>query len=99
MTAFLANTPTQAETLQYGLEREVAGIGLHINTDKTEYMCFDQRGDFFTLNGSFLKRVDKFTNLESSVSSTEKDINTRLANLKIWRSSVIFGVIYSYQYP
>ena len=35
-------------------------------------------GDISTLEGTSLKLVDKFTYLGSSVSSTEKDINTRL---------------------
>ena len=77
--ALLANTPTQAETPLHSLEWADAGIGLHINTDKIEYMCFNQRGDISTLNGSSLKLVDKFTYLGSSVSSTETDINTQLA--------------------
>ena len=45
-------------------------------------MYFNQRGDISTLNGSSLKLVDKFTYLGSSVSSTEADINMRLA--KAW---------------
>ena len=61
----LANTPTQAKTLLHGLEQAAAGIGLHVNTDKMEYMCFNQRGDIATLNGSSLKLVDKFTYLGS----------------------------------
>ena len=52
--ALLANTPTQAKTLLHSLERAAAGIGLHVNADKTEYMC-----DISTLNGSSLKLVDK----------------------------------------
>ena len=32
--ALLANTPAQAETLLYGLERAVADIGLRVNTEK-----------------------------------------------------------------
>ena len=32
----LANTPAQAETLLHSLERAAAGIGLHVNSDKTE---------------------------------------------------------------
>ena len=60
----------------YSLERAAAGIDLHIvNADKTEYMFFNQRGGISILNGSFLKLVDKFTYLGSSVSSTETDIN------------------------
>ena len=79
-TALLANTPTR--TLLHSLERAAAGMGLHDNADKTEYMRFNQRGDISTWKGGPLKLVDKLTYLGSSVSSTEKDINTRLA--KAW---------------
>ena len=76
--AILANTPDQAETLLHSLERAAAGIGLYVNAHKTEYMCYNQTGDISTLEGTPLKLVDKFTYLGSSVSSTEKDIETRL---------------------
>ena len=56
--ALLANTPAQAETLLHSLERAAAGISLHVNARKAEYMCFNQRGDVATLNGSSLKLVD-----------------------------------------
>ena len=78
----LANTPNQAETLLHSLERAATGISHHVNVHKTEYMCFNQTGDISTLNGTSLKLVDKFTYLESSVSSTENDIDTRLT--KAW---------------
>ena len=39
--AILANTPNQAETLLHSLERAAAGIGLHVNAHKTEYMCYN----------------------------------------------------------
>ena len=80
--ALLANTPNQAETLLHSLERAAADIGLHVNAHKTEYMCFNQTGDISTLDGTSLKLVDKFPYLGSSVSSTEKDIDTRLT--KAW---------------
>ena len=80
--ALLANTPNQTETLLHSLERAAAGIGLHVNAHKTEYMCYNQTGDICTLDGTSLKLVDKFTYLGSSVSSTEKDIDTRLT--KAW---------------
>ena len=78
--ALLANSPTQAETLLHNLERAADGIGLHVNVEETEHMCFNQRGDISSLKGGPLKLVDKFTYLGSSVSSTENDINIRLAN-------------------
>ena len=68
-----ANTPAQFKALLHSLERAAAGIGLHVNAHKTEYMCFNQTGDISTLGGSSLKLVDTFTYLGSSVSSTEKD--------------------------
>ena len=78
MTVFLANAPAQAETLLQSLEQSAAGIGLHVNRHKTEYMSLNQRGDISTQNGSFLKLVGKFTYLESSVSSIEIGMNTWL---------------------
>ena len=72
--AILANAPAQTETLLYRLEQAAAGIGLHVNAHKTEYVCFDQTDNIFTLGGNYLKLVDKFTCLGSRVSSTEKDM-------------------------
>ena len=90
--AILANTPIQAETLLHTLERAAAGIGLHVNAHKMEYMCFNQTGDISTLGGSSLKLVDKFTYLRSSVSSTEKDIDTWLT--KAWTAIDKLSVIW-----
>ena len=53
-TVLLANALAQAETLLHSLEWVAGGIGLHVNTDKTEYMCFNQRSDISTLKGSLL---------------------------------------------
>ena len=50
-----------AETLLHSLERAAASIGLHVNAHKTEFMCFNQKGDISTLDGTSLKLVDKFT--------------------------------------
>ena len=77
--AFLANSPTQDETLLHSLEPAAEGIGLHVNAHKTEYMFFNQTCDISWLNGSTLKLVKNFTYLGSSVSSTKTDIRTRLA--------------------
>ena len=90
--ALLANTPKQAETQLDNLERAAAGIGLHVNAHKTEYMCYNQKGDISTLDGASLKLVDKFTYLGSSVSSTEKDIDTRLT--KAWTAIDRLSIIW-----
>ena len=90
------NTPNQAETLLHSLEQAAADIGLHVNAHKMEYMCYNQTGDISTLDETHLKLVGKFTYLGSSVSSTEKDIDTRLTKARtaidrlliIWKSDL-----------
>ena len=61
--AIPANTPNQAETLRHSLERAAAGIGLHVNTHKTVYMCNNQTDDISRdVKGTSLKLVDKSPN-------------------------------------
>ena len=88
----LANAPPQAKTLLHSLERAATSIGLHVNAYKTEYMCFNQTGDISTLGGSSQKLIYKFTYLGSSVSSTEKHIDTRL--IKAWTAIDRLSVIW-----
>ena len=92
----LANTPVQAESMLHSLEWTAGSIGLHVNTDKTEFIYFNQSGDISTLNSRSLKLVDKFTYFGSSVSSMENDTNTWLEKawtviirlLVIWKSDL-----------
>ena len=74
--AILANAHAQAETLLHSLKQTTGGIGLHVNAQKTEYMCLNQTSDISTLGGSSHKLVDKLTYLGRRVSSTKKDIDT-----------------------
>ena len=53
---------------------------------------FNQTGDISTLDGSSLKLIDKFTYLGSSVSSTEKDIDTQL--MKAWTAINKLSIIW-----
>ena len=55
-------------------------------------MCYNPTGDISTLDRTSLKPVDKFTYLGSSVSSTEKDINTRLS--KAWTAINRLSIIW-----
>ena len=79
-------------TLPHNLERAAASLGLYINAHKTEYMCYNQTGDISTLEGTPLKLVNKFSYLGSSVESTEKDIETRLA--KAWTAINRLSIIW-----
>ena len=55
-------------------------------------MCYNQTGDISKLGGTSLKLVDKFTYLGSSVSSTEKDIDTRIT--KAWTAIDRLSIIW-----
>ena len=55
-------------------------------------MCYNQTGNITTLDGASLKLVDKFTYIGSSVSSTEKDIDTRLT--KAWTAIDRLSIIW-----
>ena len=90
--AILANTHNQVKTLLHSLEWVTAGIGLHVNAHKTEYMCYNQTGEISTLDGASLKLVDQFTYLGSSVSSNKKDIDTRL--MKAWTAIDMLLIIW-----
>ena len=59
----------------------LASMSMHTK----QYMCYNQTGDISTLDWTFLKLVDKFTFLGSRISSTEKDIDTRLT--KAWAAN------------
>ena len=67
-------------------------VGLHVNAHKTEYVCYNQTGDITTLDGASLKLVDRFTYLGSSVSSTEKDIDTQIT--KAWTAIGRLSIIW-----
>ena len=63
--------------------------------DKTFFVSiryYNQMGNIATLDGASLKLVDKFTYLGSSVSSTEKDIDTRLT--KAWTAIDRLSIIW-----
>ena len=42
-TAILTNTPAQAESQLYSLEKAAGGIGLCVNLNETEYLCYIAR--------------------------------------------------------
>ena len=71
----LANTPDQVESLLHSLQLAASSTGVYVN--KTEHMCLDPRGNISKLKGCLLKWEDNI--IESSVSSSEIDNNTRWA--------------------
>ena len=47
--AFLENTPAEEEFLLHSLEQAAESIGLNVNANSTEYMCFKQNEWILTL--------------------------------------------------
>ena len=67
----LANTTTSAESMLHSLHQIAGCISLRVDAIKMDYMYFNRWGAISTLNGCLLKLVNKFTHLDSSLSSTE----------------------------
>ena len=80
--ALLVNTSAQVESQLHSQEQVAGSISI---PNKTEFMCFKQKGAISTLSSKPLKSVDKFTYFGSNISSTESDINTHLA--KAWNTA------------
>ena len=65
----------EPECLLHSIEQAAIGIGLDVNSQKTEFMCFKSDSAVSTLNDKPLKLVEYFTYLGSNISSTEGDVN------------------------
>ena len=65
----------------HSLEQAARGIGLHVNSYKTQFMKFNQDSAISSLNGKLLKVVNEFVYLSSNISSTESNINICLGNV------------------
>ena len=76
--ALLANTPASSEPLPHSLEQTSRGVGLHVNANKTDFMCFKREGAISTLSGRPLKLIDKRIYLGRNISSTESGAKIRL---------------------
>ena len=83
-----ANTPAQAKFLLYHLEQTPGGIGLYVNANKTQFICF-KRGAKSTTSGKPLKLIDQFTHLTSNISSVESDVNICLGKSMECSSQII----------
>ena len=72
----LTNPLTQDESLLQNLEWTVGEIDFYVNENKTDYMCFKQKGAISTLRDKTLELLDLFTCLGSNISSTESNFRT-----------------------
>ena len=58
-------------------------------SDKTDEICFNQKGGIFSPNDKPLKLVDPFTYLCSNILSTKSDVNVRINKVLTATNSLI----------
>ena len=63
----LANTHAQSESLRHSLKQATGSIGVHVNANKTDFMCFKRKVDISTFSGRPLELVDKNAYLGSNI--------------------------------
>ena len=96
--AVLADILKDATFLLHSIERTAKEIGLYLNADKTEFICFNQDASerMKSLDGEKIKQGEDFKYLGSYIASTEHDVNIRLGKAwnalneldKIWKSNL-----------
>ena len=96
--AFVTQELEQAQDFLHRVQENAAKIGLHLNSDKTEFMSFNQAQDSVlkTVNNENNKKVDNFKYLGAWIDDTANDVKVRKAlawkacnkSNKIWKSSL-----------
>ena len=80
--SLLADSSTQTETLLHSLQQTAIDVVFNLYANKIESLCFKQEGTIFTLSHKPLKFVVQFIYLGRYISSTEKEVNIRLAKAR-----------------
>ena len=91
-----------ANTLLHQIEVTSNEIGLSINTEKTQYMKFNQNSDsdditINSINGKIISKVENVNYIGSCIGSTEKDIQIRIA--KAWSALNSMQAIWKSKMP
>ena len=82
--AIISDYLTDGTVLLHKLEETASEIGLYVNAKKTEFICLNQQhsGSIKSLNNNNIFAVEEFTYLGSNISSTIRDVQTRIG--KAW---------------
>lgn len=75
--ALISDNIQEASALLVRVEDAAMQIGLHINTGKTEFMCFNEQGQINSKHGHAIKRVEDFQYLGSWLNTTSKEVEIR----------------------
>ncbi len=72
------------------MERAVAGIGLHVNAHKTEYMCYNQTGDISLTE----KDIDTWTAIDKLLIIWKSDLTDKM-KISFFQAAVVVVHTYS----
>ena len=76
--ALLTNISVQTESLLYRLLQISESIFIHMNSDKTEFICFKPDGVISSLNDTLLKLLNHFIYLGSNITSSESHFSRNI---------------------
>ena len=88
----LKNTNVSAEFRLDSRKQPTGGIGLYVNANKTDNICLKKKRTISNLNGKIPKLIDRFTYLDSNISSTESDFN--ICIIKAWTTIGILAILW-----
>ena len=79
--ALMAEELEQAQDFLHCVQENAAKIGLHLNSDKTEFMTFNEVQDTIlkTVNNENIKKIDNFKYLGAWIDDTANDVKVRKA--------------------
>ena len=79
--ALVAEELEQAQDFLHCVQENAAKIGLHLNSDKTEFMTFNEVQDTIlkTVNNENIKKIDSFKYLGAWIDDTANDVKVRKA--------------------
>ena len=79
--ALVAEELEQAQDFLHCVQENAAKIGLHLNSDKTEFMTFNEVQDTIlkTVNNENIKKIDNFKYLGAWIDDTANDVKVRKA--------------------
>ena len=79
--ALMTEELEQAQDFLHCVQENAAKIGLHLNSDKTEFMTFNEVQDTIlkTVNNENIKKIDNFKYLGAWIDDTANDVKVRKA--------------------
>lgn len=93
----LFNLINNAETPLHSLEYSAKGIGLHFNSNKTEYMTLNQNGTTKKVSDTPFNYVEEFTYRCNKICRRKSDVNAHIS--KSWGAVNKLSLVWRHGFP